>query len=1697
MMDGTYKKSLSGFLGRYPDRSLPSRSDTSSSDISSLSPAVEERGRLGLTTIYEPPHSTAVVADFIFIHGLGGSSRKTWSHSEDLGSYWPQSWLSADPDFADVRIHVFGYSADWKERQQSALNISDFAQSLVAELKNDPGIRRDTSPITLVGHSMGGCVAKKAYIMAHQDSSCKDLVSRIHSMVFLGTPHRGSDLAPILENILTLAWGKKPFVNDLSPGSAALADINDVFRHFASSLRLWSFYETKPVKTRFLNKIIVEKLSSTLGYPNEEIAAMNCDHRHLCKFESRSDPNYRLLRNSLHTLVDSIRQAKRMGGDENPELEVQDGLGSGTSVEVSSRLMAFLGIADTSEDDLAMLQVLKEPGSCEWFTEKTCFASWEQGSGPQILWMTGRPAAGKSIVSSHVVDYSKMTGNLCSYFFFKHGKNGKATLADCFLSIAHQMAMQDNILMHEMLRILGDQTAWDRADEAVIWRKLFIGCIFKADLSHHRWVIDGIDECANFNSLFSKRLLNTMPNMLQIFATSRDLEEVGRGLATLGSKVSKHVLSEADTLQDMRLYLSAKLTELDRFEDSEGLQAMCDRILQKSRGSFLWLRLVLKEFESAWTDEDMETALEDVPSDLYDVYHRILQSIEADPRKMKLAKSILTWIVLASRPLSIEELRCAIKLDVNQTLQNLVKSIPSLCGQLVFVDQTNKVQIIHETARQFLMDPDLDSGLAIHKSRSHTRLSLLLLSYLTSDALRLQPTKGMQAVRSRGFTSSGSLTTTSPDPALLAYAAQFFSEHIYRSTSEDDDLIEDLCSLLKNHSILHWIEYVSQVGDLGIITRTATNLRGYLERRAKYVSPTDPQVHLVDCWVVDLIRVAAKFRAQLQVCPSAIYCLIPALCPVDSIIARTFPKEAKLSPLIVKNLPQGNWDDCLTRIDYSKGESVAATYGEGLFAVGLSTGSVVLYDPVSIQRIREMTHPEVVRILEFGPNDDLIVSCGTKNLVVWDTRSGSSVLSTVLASPPLAVTFLGVDELLLSSQASQLTKWYVHVLSYATLKHNDIGFGRSIPKQPPTRARFSPAIPGYELLMSVGYRSHPVAIWSPLEMQLLGSCGTGTANGVFDTLFNPNPEIVALVVAYAQGDLCVYNYTTMKLDLTRPNVHAIRLSCSQDGRTLVTGNSRGVIQVFEFDLDRAGDIILTPIYRAQAFESGIRSIALSFDGLRFVAIGRRQCQVWEPAALVRTDNELESISEAIPLAQGGSPVSRTPVKDQITTPLLAFNDGLLILAGKSDGDVAVFSSTDGLEIGIAYTHGHGASIVTVVIAESKGIVVSADQSGRVVVAVLRDDYQQASVETSVGTKPMLARIIAQRQLGRAVSRLLVNQVADYLLVSGNDVDELWELPTGRLLTVRETSGSPDASGSAEAPTAPSTAAIRTAIHHPTDTSLFILMFGSLARVFRWSDFTELTPNEGILLQRPVVSDSVHGQPTYHTGHGMVIEHIAPAGKVIRWPQEAFDASSILVGQPCKDSSLEELGPTIMSVLGYPGTSRLHFVDHNLWICSTDVSSSASNLAITMPIHGSRPSRSPSPFSHSTSHLSLNPGSIDSMTPSTRQIAAKHSSSCTRRHFFALSEWRDGRNKLNCVMFTRSLRKGSVHFAFAVGHRIIVVEGGTEFSQIIAPNTATTRSKPTLGKGILQDGSVSPIRNTPSEQHWTVVSGSMHRRASNW
>ena len=196
-------------------------------------------------------------ADIVFVHGLGGTSRWTWTKHHDPKLFWPLTFLPLEPDISLARILTFGYDANFRKAGNVSTSVLDFAKDLLFDLKfsmvsNGKDLKMGEVPIILVVHSMGGLIAKEAYMQGQNDPQYEGIIKAIRAIVFLATPHRGTNYAVTLNRILqtTMISNAKHYVSELSKNSFMLQKLNEQFRHVAPRLDIVSFYETQPCTIR-------------------------------------------------------------------------------------------------------------------------------------------------------------------------------------------------------------------------------------------------------------------------------------------------------------------------------------------------------------------------------------------------------------------------------------------------------------------------------------------------------------------------------------------------------------------------------------------------------------------------------------------------------------------------------------------------------------------------------------------------------------------------------------------------------------------------------------------------------------------------------------------------------------------------------------------------------------------------------------------------------------------------------------------------------------------------------------------------------------------------------------------------------------------------------------------------------------------------------------------------------------------------------------------------------------------------------------------------------------------------------------------------------------------------------------------------------------------------------------------------------
>ena len=95
---------------------------------------VTGRDPLGLQVIHSPLGDRVV--DIVFVHGLGGSSRMTWSKYRNPDLFWPLKFLPLEQGISKARILVFGYNSNFRPGSaKSKASVLDFAKDLLYDLK--------------------------------------------------------------------------------------------------------------------------------------------------------------------------------------------------------------------------------------------------------------------------------------------------------------------------------------------------------------------------------------------------------------------------------------------------------------------------------------------------------------------------------------------------------------------------------------------------------------------------------------------------------------------------------------------------------------------------------------------------------------------------------------------------------------------------------------------------------------------------------------------------------------------------------------------------------------------------------------------------------------------------------------------------------------------------------------------------------------------------------------------------------------------------------------------------------------------------------------------------------------------------------------------------------------------------------------------------------------------------------------------------------------------------------------------------------------------------------------------------------------------------------------------------------------------------------------------------------------------------
>ncbi|NES22959.1 MAG: hypothetical protein F6K41_29575 [Symploca sp. SIO3E6] len=220
--------------------------------------------------------------DVIFVHGLGGSARGTWhpQKQNNDNNFWP-AWLGKD--LPNLGIWCLGYEVEPSIWKGDTMPLVDRATNILALLDTyDIGNR----PLIFITYSLGGLLVKQMLRHA-QDLGIPEwqpIVEQTKGIVFLSTPHSGSEIASWINHIGRIL-GPSISVEELEAHHPQLRQLNQVYRNHQRLSQIPMQVYCEKQKTNGI--LVVNETSADPGISG--VIPIPTDHNHIsiCKPESK------------------------------------------------------------------------------------------------------------------------------------------------------------------------------------------------------------------------------------------------------------------------------------------------------------------------------------------------------------------------------------------------------------------------------------------------------------------------------------------------------------------------------------------------------------------------------------------------------------------------------------------------------------------------------------------------------------------------------------------------------------------------------------------------------------------------------------------------------------------------------------------------------------------------------------------------------------------------------------------------------------------------------------------------------------------------------------------------------------------------------------------------------------------------------------------------------------------------------------------------------------------------------------------------------------------------------------------------------------------------------------------------------------------------------------------------------------------
>ncbi|KAH6910848.1 hypothetical protein BKA70DRAFT_94920 [Coprinopsis sp. MPI-PUGE-AT-0042] len=372
----------------------------------------------------------------------------------------------------------------------------------------------------------------------------------------------------------------------------------------------------------------------------------------------------------------------------------------------------------------------RTPQTGIWFTEGLELDRWLTLDGG-VLWCTGMPGAGKTMLSSIAVDYFQRQAEAnpgkmsISFAFCRYTE--PLSVTEILAALVRQNLENHPSLLSEVQPLyIKHRSKGTKPSQGELIQVL---TRFTTRFEINIYSLDGLDEAMDEAQFSLLDIFSTMN--VHFLITSRPLQR----LQSVFPKAHRLDITVHD--EDIALYVA------DRIRSSPRLRTLLDsdlvlkskvtkEVTRKSGGMFLHALLQMDVLRQCLTVAEIEEAIDMFPAGLDAMYSATLRRIEQQgPRISTAARNFLAWVVLSRGPMKMtvvqDALATCIETGVIDPKRRIAEEdlIPLSCGLVVIESETQTLRLVHYTAREALQSWMYVEGHSLHRVLALTCISRL------------------------------------------------------------------------------------------------------------------------------------------------------------------------------------------------------------------------------------------------------------------------------------------------------------------------------------------------------------------------------------------------------------------------------------------------------------------------------------------------------------------------------------------------------------------------------------------------------------------------------------------------------------------------------------------------------------------------------------------------------------------------------------------------------------------------------------------------------------------------------------------------------------------------------------------------------------------------------------------------------------